>query len=102
MTEHILKCEQPYFDAVASGEKPFEVRVNDRSFQRGDTLRLREYHCDQGTCDSWHPGFPYDSGCRYTGREVTCLVTYVLSATPMVPLGDLVVMGIKLVDPEEH
>lgn len=40
---HDLKCSTEYFDAVASAAKNFEVRRDDRGFQRGDTLVLRRY-----------------------------------------------------------
>lgn len=43
MAEHELKVATAYFDALASGEKNFEVRRDDRGFQRGDVLVLRRY-----------------------------------------------------------
>jgi hypothetical protein len=39
-----LKVLPPYFDAIADGSKTFELRRNDRAYQRGDRLRLREFH----------------------------------------------------------
>lgn len=42
-TEHKLKTWARYWDAVASGEKTFEVRKNDRAFQTGDILALEKY-----------------------------------------------------------
>lgn len=47
MATHQLKVIPPYFDEVASGRKTFEVRKNDRAYQRGDILELREWHPDQ-------------------------------------------------------
>lgn len=44
---HTLKCLPVYFDAVKRGEKNFEVRRDDRGFQKGDQIvlqRLREQH----------------------------------------------------------
>lgn len=38
--EHHLKTWPDYFDAIARGEKNFEVRRDDRGFQRGDYLIL--------------------------------------------------------------
>lgn len=52
------------FQPLLDGEKPFEARFNDRGFQRGDTLVLRE----------WDPDTK-----AYTGRESRQLITYVLS-----------------------
>ena len=43
MTHHlkILPC---YFREVASGNKTFELRKNDRDFKSGDSLILQEYN----------------------------------------------------------
>lgn len=40
---HKLKLDTEYFDAVACGMKNFEVRFDDRGFQRGDILQLARY-----------------------------------------------------------
>lgn len=37
---HEVKTWPVYFDAVKRGEKPFEVRRDDRGYQKGDTLRM--------------------------------------------------------------
>lgn len=42
-TAHYLKTWPRYFDALWKGEKRAEVRVNDRDYQAGDYLALREY-----------------------------------------------------------
>lgn len=87
MTTHILKVQPPYFDSIVSGTKTFEVRKNDRGYQRGDVLRFREWHPDRTG------GFyfcPVD-GCTHHGREAhwsTCheiverVVTFVYSGDP--------------------
>jgi hypothetical protein len=65
-SEHELKTWPVYFNRLVSGEKTFEVRLNDRGFQAGDTLRLREYdkdkdhECDRQDC----------TNNRWTGREL--------------------------------
>jgi ASC-1-like (ASCH) protein len=38
MAEHRLKLHNHYWEAVMSGEKNFEIRNNDRGFQRGDKV----------------------------------------------------------------
>lgn len=43
MKTHTLKVEHEYMDAVKSGEKSFEVRRDDRGFQKGDRLVLCRY-----------------------------------------------------------
>lgn len=43
MTTHVLKCVAPHFDDVANGQKNYEVRLDDRGFEVGDLLVLREY-----------------------------------------------------------
>ncbi|WP_391574523.1 ASCH/PUA domain-containing protein [Cohnella sp.] len=40
---HVLKCWTQYYQAVKSGAKPFEIRLNDRDYQVGDTLILKEF-----------------------------------------------------------
>lgn len=40
---HELKTWIEYFQMMASGNKPFELRKNDRDFKVGHELLLREY-----------------------------------------------------------
>ena len=40
---HILKTINPYFNDVSNGLKDFEIRINDRNFKVGDTIKLVEY-----------------------------------------------------------
>lgn len=50
-TEHELKCRPEYFSRVMSGQKTFEVRKNDRNFQVGDFVTLKEYDPEKGWPD---------------------------------------------------
>lgn len=63
---HELKIWPVYYELHVSGVKTFELRNNDRQFNVGDILLLREYF------------LPED---EYTGREMKCLVTYVTTGT---------------------
>ena len=51
-----------YFDAVASGKKKYELRLNEFEVHEGDTLVLEE----------WDPKMK-----EYTGRKTEKKVTYV-------------------------
>jgi hypothetical protein len=73
---HTLKIWPDYFSAILDGSKTFEIRVNDRDYMEGDTLRLREYDIDTDT---------------YTGREITRRVGWMASADHD---GALVVMSL--------
>lgn len=64
MAHHELKIEQAYFNAVRNGIKTFEIRNNDRGFQAGDTVLLKETQPV--------PAFPY------TGRELLATIGYVI------------------------
>ncbi|EGO2621298.1 DUF3850 domain-containing protein [Enterococcus faecalis] len=50
-TIHEFKILPEYFEAVVSGNKRFEIRKNDRNYQKGDILRLNEYQDGQYTGD---------------------------------------------------
>jgi hypothetical protein len=65
--EHHLNIWPAYFEAVKDGSKTFEARVNDRGFQRGDTVKLREFIV----------GTPEIVG-GYTQRELDFEIGYVL------------------------
>lgn len=102
MSEHVLKVEPPYMDALLDGSKPFEVRQNDRGYQRGDALRLREYDRTRGNHENCG-----DRYCRldpFTGREVTLTVTYVYSGDPRWPAlaAGFVVLGLAPASPREE
>jgi len=60
---HELKTWSSYFNLVQSGEKPFELRLNDRGFLAGHELLLREYNPHTQT---------------YTGQTLRRKITYVL------------------------
>lgn len=64
MKIHELKTVQPFFEEVWKDNKNFEIRKNDRDFQVGDLLILKEY--DPATNS-------------YSGREVKAEVSYILN-----------------------
>lgn len=39
---HNLKTETEYYQAIERGHKKFELRKNDRNFQKGDIVNLEE------------------------------------------------------------
>jgi hypothetical protein len=43
MKVHIINCWSAYFKEVLAGTKQFELREDDRGYQVGDALILREY-----------------------------------------------------------
>lgn len=68
MRTHELKLDTQFFDAVLSGEKPFEVRKNDRGFQKGDKILFVE---TTNGCPAW--------------RLAKCDITYVLNGWGIEP-----------------
>lgn len=78
---HALKTWPEYYKAVASGDKNFEVRRNDRPFKVGDNLLLQE----------WNP-----ESQEYTGREITREIIYILPGQNKFGMySDFCVMGLK-------
>lgn len=82
---HELKCHPNEFDAILRGDKTVEMRLNDRDYQTGDTLHLREYdptvvpepQTPKGLAPlPLPPGKLY--GDPYTGRDVRLIVTHIL------------------------
>ena len=41
---HELKIEKQYLQAKLNGDKLFEIRLNDRGYQKGDIVEYTEYH----------------------------------------------------------
>lgn len=82
--EHDLKTWPVFFQDVATGRKPFEVRQNDRRFAVGDMLLLRE----------WDP-----HRSSYTGRYTKRVVSYIFRDAGLLHV-DYVVLG--LVCRSEH
>ncbi len=84
-TEHKLKTIQPFFGDVKSGKKIFEIRLNDRNYQEGDTLLLMEW---RNTGNVLEDGF--------TGQVLRKTVTYVLKDCPQFGLQEgYCILGIK-------
>lgn len=73
---HQLKTIEPYYSAVVSGNKTFEVRKFDRDFQVGDFLMLTHYDIDKDRL----------------GESVYKIVTYILTDKPYV-LDGYVILG---------
>lgn len=78
--EHELKVWPSYFARIADGSKTFEIRKNDRGFQAGDVLVLRE----------WDP-----SRSTYTGSVLRHRVGFVAAGTLFgLTLGEHVVLSL--------
>lgn len=68
--DHELKTDPQVFEASFSGDKPWEIRFNDRAFEPGDTVLLRQtLFCGARMVD----GAPL----IYTGRAVVGKITYI-------------------------
>lgn len=80
---HELKILPQYFEDVANGKKNFELRKNDRNYQVGDILLLRE----------WRPA-NYPSS-DYTGRYVVRIIEYVFKGGAYGLSKEYCILGIK-------
>jgi hypothetical protein len=72
---HQLKTKPGYFDDIAKGLKPFEVRDNDRDFRVGDFLALNEY----------------DEAEKETGRCMLVEASYILNDREFCPEGKVII-----------
>jgi len=80
MTIHELKTWPPHFSATWGGPKTFELRRDDRGYETGDILHLRE----------WSPETE-----SYSGRELLARVTYLLRHPQFLPY---CAMSIRIVE----
>ncbi len=90
MKVHELKTWPALYERVAEGKKRWELRRNDRGFEMGDLLWLREF--DPGT------GEEGDAG-SYTGKDLLARVDFVAGNFDVpegLPSG-FVIMDIQLV-----
>lgn len=72
---HELKLLEQYFDAVLNREKTFEVRVNDRGFQKGDTVQMFKYSIELSRYVSGNMG-SYEN--KYADKTPIYRIGYVL------------------------
>lgn len=86
MAEHKLKIERPYYDAIKRGDKTFEVRRDDRGFQKGDILVLAQ--CDGSYVSRWP-------------SPLRCEVLWILTGGQHGIQPGFVVMSIKLLPEQE-
>lgn len=93
MKTHTLKCWPGPFQAVWDQLKTYEVRKNDRSFQVGDRLDLRE----------WQPEDPLKLSIEnYSGRRILVEVTYMTPGGTWGLPADVCVLGIKILAKVEN
>ena len=82
MKTHELKILPQYFQAAWNGTKTFEIRKNDRDYQVGDVLVLKEW-----------------DGERFTGSALCVKVTYILKDAEMYGLKDgYIIMGVRHIE----
>lgn len=84
---HHLKISDKFADAILDGDKTFEVRYNDRGYNKGDKIVFIVVD-DVGTCISYHPL-----------NDKMFEITYVLSGWGIKE--NYVVFSIKQVEGEE-
>jgi hypothetical protein len=83
---HTLKTWPEYFDAVADGSKPFDVRRADRDFAVGDVLLLQRWEPERGDYTRDGSGHP---------ATISQRVTYVLPGGQFGIAPGFVVMGVQ-------
>jgi hypothetical protein len=80
MKKHDLKVWMNYYEDIETEKKNFELRYNDRNFQVGDKLILREYNEKEN---------------YYTDRSVIRKIGYILSDTTFGLKDNWIVIGFE-------
>lgn len=96
---HALKVVGSLFPRLADGSKTFEVRKDDRGYQTGDTLTLREWHpralaTAKCACGEWAAKQPDGDDGHYTGREIERRVGVIFKQGFGCDLGEYVVLSL--------
>ena len=77
---HELKIWPQYFCRVADGSKTFEVRENDRGFQPGDIVVLKEYFPE--IIEKWQQCGSFDESYHepkgFSGKSLKFKIGYIL------------------------
>jgi len=93
---HDLKTWPQYFARLVDGSKTFEVRKDDRGYQTGDTLVLREFdpnRCRLGSACAGGPDGP--NRCPgHTGRLLRFQVGFIYRQGVGLDCGDHIVMSL--------
>lgn len=95
---HVLKIWPQYYQRVSDGSKTFEVRNNDRGFQSGDTVTLREYDPEPVNKTAKAPkGFTGSPDLKFTIGYVHVLdsSTVIFSLLPPPREIDASIMGVR-------
>lgn len=90
MAIHKLKLNSIYYNDSASGIKTFEIRKNDRNYQVGDILELREW--------VWSKA---DGKGVYTGETHWKIITYILDDSDYLQDGYVCLSVAPIAEPEE-
>lgn len=93
---HDLKCWPGPFEATRDGTKTFEWRKDDRGFEVGDELLLREWNPSERI--GWAGEYVADR----TGRWCLVKVTYILRGRFDVPAGYCVMAIEFMAGGDEH
>ncbi len=78
LREHNIKVLTPFYERLVTGQKPFEVRKDDRDYQVGDLLFLEEF-----------------DGKDYAGSTIVRKITYKLSGGQFGIKKGYCVLGLK-------
>lgn len=80
MTRHTVKTWPTFFEPVWDGRKTFEIRLNDRGYQAGDTVVLREW--SRRECTACQGSDHRDDCTGYSGRTITARIGFTMESTP--------------------
>lgn len=78
---HELKIYPKYFEDILNGSKRFEIRKNDRNFQVGDKILLKEW-----------------DNIKYSGRSIYAEIIYITDDRFYGLKEGYLVLGIKVND----
>lgn len=98
MTVHEVKCDPHMFARLLDGSKTFEVRKDDRGYQTGDELVIREHDSERCRAYKGHGNGKRPECLADTGRVQRFRIGFVFKQGYGVDLGKFVVLSLLPVE----
>lgn len=86
---HQLKCHPEFFQASKHGLKPWELRKNDRDYQTGDTVILKQFNPASNAYDEKEKDIAFKIIAVFTGKYLLGMIPDDMVILSLESIGEL-------------